>query len=62
MHTYRIISIPISNSVSDSGGEYDLQSYDNVDKIYGDYAGFTSTVGNIYEHRGKDEQSRVSND
>lgn len=41
---------------------YDLQSYDNVDKIYGDYAGFTSTVGNIYEHRGRDEQSRISND
>ena len=41
---------------------YDIQSFDNVDKIYGDYEGFTSTVGNIYEHRGTNEQSRISNE
>jgi hypothetical protein len=40
---------------------YDIQSYDNVDKIYGDYEGSTSTVTNIYEHRGEDEQNRISN-
>ncbi|MGH9966079.1 MAG: hypothetical protein ACRD5E_14810 [Nitrososphaeraceae archaeon] len=41
---------------------YDIQSFDSVDKIYGDYEGFTSTVGNIYEHRGSNEQSRISNE
>jgi hypothetical protein len=39
---------------------YDIQSFDNVDQIYGDYEGYTSTVGNIYEHRGGNEQSRIS--
>jgi hypothetical protein len=41
---------------------YDIQSFDNVDKIYGDYEGFTNTVTNIYEHRGTNEQSRISNE
>lgn len=41
---------------------YDIQSFGNVDNIYGDYEGFTSTVGNIYEHRGGNEQRRISNE
>ena len=40
----------------------EMQSYDEVEKILGGYVGPTSTVQDVYAHRGEDEQSRLAND